>query len=628
MMYNQKEFPQLMQTAGKITILTALTGVAVFVVAFLFNAGVTQVQQATATSTASTTLTVLNTPPAFTLNAYEVTESSTTTPTNSGSVVTWRGIGTDSNNAPYFLLICKTTATPTANAASGINNLGTAPPACGGGIGNRWAVSAAASSGVAVTAATTTTEAFAESNAWYAWVCDDDPFNPRCNTTPVQGFSATNSSPFYVNHRPVFTNFSNNGPRDPGTAITFYSTSSDPDSVTAQDRIYLVVCQTNGGINPVTRACNTGGLASSTSFALDNATTSYMLASILRDDTYPAYGYIVDQHAHTATANPRNQNFTVNNVAPTLLSGDISLNGGSNIILTVPGDETTGYTLDFTVRDANSCRNATNNPEIINYRVAIYRSSNSTTTCNGLNATYDANDCYVGGSGGAATTQWNLSCTASTTSCTGPTDDTQLYNCSFPLWFIADPTDAGPNTPAAYSTTDWRAAVMGFDDDGATSQLIVGGSPVELISFTALDLITAQIPYGSLEPGENTGTLSASTTVESVGNTGLDQQVTGESMCQSYTVGNECEPSATSTIAEINQKFSSSSVGYSLASAVTLSSTTNKEVELNVNKSISTTTPFDGTTYWGIGVPGSITYSGVYQGLNSFIARTAEALDW
>ena len=629
-MYKQTEFPKLMQTAGKISILTALVGVMVFVVAFLFDAGTKELHQASAAGTATTSLTVLNTPPAFSLNAYEVTDSSTSTPTNSGTAVQWRAVGTDSNAAPYFLLVCKTNASPTPAAASGINNLGTAAPNCGGGTTNRWAVSAGTASGVAVTVSTTTTEGFVETNNWYAWVCDDDPFNPRCNNVPVQGPTSTAafSSPFYVNHRPTFTNFYNNGPKNPGQAISFYSTSTDPDTVTARDRIYLVVCQTNGGINATTRTCNTGGLASSTSIALDNATSTYTLAAIVRDDAYPAYGYIVDQHGHTASANPRNQNFTVNSVAPTLLGGDITLNGGSNITLTVPANETTGFTLDFTVRDANSCKTAANTSEITDYRVALYRSSYGTTTCSGLAAAYNANYCYAGGNGGVSTGKWNLSCTASTTSCTGPTDDTQLYNCTFPLWFVADPTDAGPQTPAAFAADTWKAAVRGTDDDGASSALVAGTIGVELISFTALDLITAQIPYGSLEPGNNNASLSASTTVKSVGNTGLDQQVTGESMCSTYSVSNECRASATSTIAETNQKFSSSSVGYTNAAAVRLSSTTAKEVELNVPKTTSTTTPNRGYTYWGIGVPGTITYSGVYQGLNSFIAKVAEAADW
>jgi hypothetical protein len=172
--------------------------------------------------------------------------------------------------------------------------------------------------------------------------------------------------------------------------------------------------------------------------------------------------------------------------------------------------------------------------------------------------------------------------------------------------------------------------VQAKDDDLAWSSLQDGSIAVELISFTALDLITAQIPYGSLEPGQTSGggILTATTTVYSVGNTGLDQKVSGESMCSTFAIGNECIVSSTSTVPEYVQKFSSSTLSYASGAALTLSSTTIKEVELNVNKTTSTSTYESGDTYFGIQVPVAITLAGVYRGLNYFDAKVAEALDW
>ena len=629
-----------MQTAGKITVLTALTGMMVFVVAFLFDAGSHQLgRMVNATSTASTTLTVLNTPPAFTQNPYEVIESSTSTPTNSGSVQQWRATAVDSNGAPYFLLVCKSNS-PAPVAINSTTTLGTAKPNCGAGV-TRWGVSASTVSGAVSTVSTTTLQAgqFSTSspNVWYAWVCDDDPINARCNTTGLQGTgNSATSSPFMINSRPVLTSFNNNGPTNPGAAITFTSVSSDPDALGGQDNIYLVVCENNSGINATTRVCTSGTtLATTTGSMTDNATALRTLAAIMQDQAYVAYGYIVDQHAHLATANSINQNYTVNNVAPTLLTGDISLNGGSNLILSVPANETTGYSLAFTVRDANSCDavGGVAADEITAYRVAVYRSltgTYSTSTCTGLSATYNANRCYVGGEGGVPNTVWNLGCTASSTSCTGATDDTILYSCTFPLWFIADPTDAGPNTPATYASSVWVAAVQAKDDDLAWSSLQNGSIAVELISFTALDLITAQIPYGSLEPGQTSGggILRATTTVYSVGNTGLDQMVSGESMCGTFAIGNKCRVSATSTVPAFAQKFSSSTLSYASGAALILSSSTSREVELNVQKTISTSTYNSGNTYFGIAVPAAITLAGVYRGLNYFDAKVAEAINW
>lgn len=626
MTYNHEELPGYIKTAGKITIVTAISGLVVFMLAFIFDVGTKEFSKVAA-QTASTSLTVLNTPPAFTVNAYEVVESSTSSPTNSGDTITWSAIGTDSNGAPYFLLICSTNASPTANAASGPSNLGTAPPTCGGGI--QWAVSASTTSGALASAATTTLEPgtgqFLEVQNWYAWVCDDDPFNPRCNNIPVQGFSSTNSSPFNVNSRPVFSaNLTNNGPADPGGSITWNSTSTDPDVVGGEDSIYLVICNSNTDYNASLNTCPNDFIASTTITVLSDAAATYTLPSIIRDDTYPAYGYIVDEHGHEATANPLQSNFDVNNVAPVVLGGDITLNGGSDITLTVPGGETTGFTLDFTVTDANSCLNAASTSEITSYVVSIFRSSYGTTTCDGTSGSYDPNYCYPSG---VATTTWNLSCSQSST-CPSPLVDQQDFTCTFPLWFVADPTDNVGTTPAAFAADNWSVGVAGVDDDAATGAQATTSSAVELISFTALDLLTAEIAYGALEPGDNTGTLSASTTVNNVGNTGLDQEVRGDSMCGTYTVPTPCPVSSTSTIPENQQQFASTTLAYNSPLAFSLSSTTDQEVELDVAKTTSTSTPNFDRTYFGIAVPITITLAGSYQGLNTFTAVTAEALDW
>ena len=133
MSYNMQEFSKRLHTAGKITVLTSLIGVMVFAVIFLLNIGAQEFQQVQAQGIATTTLTVLNTPPSWTIDAQEGTESSTSTPTNTDDATTWVATATDSNSAPYFLLICSDGAAPTANAAAGPGSLGTAPPACDSG---------------------------------------------------------------------------------------------------------------------------------------------------------------------------------------------------------------------------------------------------------------------------------------------------------------------------------------------------------------------------------------------------------------------------------------------------------------------------------------------------------------
>ena len=166
MSYNKNNLPQYVETAGKITIITAFTGVLIFAFIFIFNIGKTELEKAEAQGTdrATTTLTVLNTPPVWVVGqeAREEITTSTTTPTNSGSQVSWIGTATDANGAPYFLIICEGSATPTAQLST--TTLGTAPPICASGT--RWAVSTGTVSGQQARAATTTLEGnpFAESN--------------------------------------------------------------------------------------------------------------------------------------------------------------------------------------------------------------------------------------------------------------------------------------------------------------------------------------------------------------------------------------------------------------------------------------------------------------------------------
>ena len=633
MPYNNEVFPRYVRTAGKITVVTAITGLLVFLVALTFDVGTQELSRVSAAGNASTTLIVLNTPPTFSLVAHEATESSTSSPTNSGDEIVWQAIGSDTNNAPYFLLVCSTNASPTANAAADIFSLGTAPPTCSPTSTVQWGVSAATPSDSLATVSTTTTELapFGELNTWYAWVCDDDPTNPRCNNTPVQGYNATNSSPFNVNKRPLFTGFGNDGPVDPGQNITFTSTSSDPDS-NYDNNIFLVVCGSNS-YSTTTNTCSADFLASTTANATDNATATRNLVAPVVDQSYFAYGFIVDEFGHEATANPINVNFSVNNVPPTVVGGDIDLNGGIDINSLIPGLESdpASTTLDFTISDDNSCENSTAGSEITSYVISVFRSSVGTSSCDGSGANYDPNDCYESG---LATTTWNLTC-APTTACVDSSQSAMDYSCTFPLWFLADPTDNAINIPAFLEADTWSAGVAGVDDDYATGTMATTSNPVELESFSALDVLTNAIVYGSIEPGQNSGTLNASSSIVNIGNTGIDQNVQGESMCATFAVGNECPTLATSTIPENEQQFSSTTLAYDPVGPLQpglfeLSSTSATTVNLDVLKTTSTTSAAweQGTTYWGIAVPAAISLSGTYTGLNTFSAVTAEAADW
>jgi hypothetical protein len=633
MLYNKNQMPRYVETAGKITILTALSGVLIFAFIFLLNIGKTELQKVEAQSsgTATTTLTVLNTPPEWVagLEGQEEFGSSTTTPTNSGDQVSWVGTAIDSNGAPYFMIICEGSATPTPTQST--TTLGTAPPRCSSGV--QWAVSTATPSGSRARAATTTNETtFAESNVWYAWACDDDPVSAECSTTFSQGVNATNSSPFNVNRRPVFTAFGNNGPRDPGTTITFLSTSSDLDIVGSDDLLYLIVCETSA-YSTTTNSCLGNTVASSSiSATTSNATTSRILASIMQDANYPAFPFIYDEHGHEASGGAQGVNvqYTVSNVAPTVAGGTISLNGGNNITLSVPGGETTGFTLSFIVADANSCDAVGGGAadEVTGYVASVFRSGIGTSTCNGSAGSYNANNCYPSG---VPLSVWNLACTASSTSCTGATDDTIQFNCSFPLWFIADPTN-GTSTETNFFNNVWSAGVAGVDNNNATGSMATSTSGVELISLVAIDLLTELIAYDQLEPGDAMTNLTASTSMLVLGNTGLNQLLGGDSMCGTYSPTNPCpnnaSSTASSTIRQDNQRYSTTSNQVFGLGAQLQPTSTPATLQIRIPKPTSTSTPTQGITYWGISVPSTISLAGSYTGQNTFTGAVSSPAFW
>ncbi len=622
MTYNKQNLPGYVETAGKITILTALTGILIFAFVFILNIGKTEFTKVEAANgTATTSVTVLNTPPQWRVG-YEAREeipSSTSTPTNSGNAVAWVATADDANNANYYLIVCSTAATPTPAVF--------AAPTCSAGI--TWGVSTSTVSGQESRTSTTTTEAFSTSNPWFAWVCDNDS-QSKCNVASTsQGSNATNSSPFIVNHRPVFTGFTNNGPVDPGATIVFSSTSSDPDSGVLSDLVFLVVCGSTS-YSTTTNACgNADTVASSTVIGMtSNATTSRVLLSILQDANYNAFPYVYDKFGHSATGSATgvNQTFTVRNVAPTVAGGTISLNGGSDITLAVEAGQTTGFPLSFIIADANSCDavGGGNADEITGYVASVFRSGLGTTTCNGSAGSYNNNSCYPSGVG---TTTWNLVCTASTTTCTaGGQDDTELFNCTFPLWFTADPTD-GIASDTPFFAQKWSAGVAGVDNNNATGSMATTSSPVELLSYVAISLQTNLIAYDQLEPGQTMANLTASTSVRAVGNTGINEILSGDSMCGTYSPSNPCKVSATSTIPMGQQHFATSAVAYA-SGAVLQASTSSSTLDIRIPKPIFTATSSVGTTYWGIAVPGTITLAGTYTGQNTFFAVRSPTSTW
>ncbi|MFZ6022616.1 MAG: hypothetical protein ACOYT9_04105 [Patescibacteria group bacterium] len=81
----------------------------------------------------------------------------------------------------------------------------------------------------------------------------------------------------------------------------------------------------------------------------------------------------------------------------------------------------------------------------------------------------------------------------------------------------------------------------------------------------------------------------------------------------------------TDTIPVANQKYGTTAFTYS--SGGTALSTTPVEIELNVLKTTSVGTPATKSLYWGIAIPGSISF-GTYTGTNNITAIKGESNEW
>lgn len=593
---------------GKISLLTTFLGVGVLLLGLLID--IPHANKVARADTATTSVTVLNTPPQWVVDALEVPESSTSSPTNTGSNVTWQGVAFDSSNDDYYLLICKTSATPTANSL--------AAPECAGGSSNRWARSGRVASNATATVSYTTLESDPETNNWYAFICDHNATS-YCNSTYSQG-TGTGTSPFKVNHRPTFTVFSVSSPINPGGIVGWSATSSDPD-VLAGDTVQLFVCR---GQTFTGNDCGTSGTWCSSGASSSDPYCFFYASSTWPDAYYSAYGYIRDNYGHVPSGGQQgaNQRMTVNNVTPSIAGASISLldtDDTGPLTLTVPGTTTPGFEVRFTVTDQNSCRTASSTDEITESFVNVYRSGITSANCD-QSGEYNPNNCYPGSINYGT---WNLNCTASSTSCLGVSDADVIIQCTFPLWFHAESTDGtGISTDPIYFAENWLTSAQAADDNGASSTLVEATSGNELNSFLAYDVATTSISYGGLQPGQSVDPVSKITDLQATGNVGLDQTLYGSDMCPTYPT---CSGNATSTIFVNNQKYATSSVAY--ASAVTLLANPGAESEINVPKS-TTSVPAFRLTYWGILVPGAITLSGDYIGQNTLIGITGESSDW
>ena len=560
--------------------------VAVAISFFLIKSFETRAQD---TETVTTTVTVGNSAPSFTVQPYEDPASTTAAPTAIGASVVFRATATDSNAESYYLLVCSTGSATATNGGA---------PTCAAGA-TTYCTSSLTASGTATSCSYATQSTNPFTNPWYAFVCDANAAAAACSSSSQGTASDGSESPFYVNHTPLFTVISTTpspATVNPGASVKWDATASDPDvpgpiSGTDPSAVRLLVCKTNAMSNGT---C-TGGAwcTSSATGVLDNPSCTYTVPGVSADGQFDAYVFIVDQYnvASTSATQGTNSSFTINNIAPTVTN--VTLNGGNDINLEEA--TTKAVSVTATVTDTNGCSTS----EITNVYAYVYRSGITYNTCSAA-PTSNPNNCYKG----IACTQDAGSCNAGTGAAT--------YTCTVNLQYYADPTDLNTQFPAQ----NWLASIQAIDDDGEdpVAHITTGVEVNSLVAFSVQD----EINYGSLDAGAASDPLKTLVTT-ATGNVGLDQEHSGAAnMCTDYPTCSGGTP-----IPVANQKYALSATTYALATAL---STSAVEVELNIAK-VTSATPTTGTTYWGISIP-SGTVAGTYNGANTITAVKGEIANW
>ncbi len=257
---------------------------------------------------------------------------------------------------------------------------------------------------------------------------------------------------------------------------------------------------------------------------------------------------------------------------------NVSLNGGAAIAL-VPGSTTTVYTTG-TVTDLNGF------DDLTHATATMYRSGV------GAACTPDNNNCYV-----SAAPLCELS------GCSG---NSCSISCSADFYFHADATDAG----SAYEGEEWLAAVEVSDQGGGID---IGSTPtttqIELLTLHALD-VDAAINYGPLAVSSTTGSYNPTTTVQNLGNVPIDIELEGTDLTDG----------GSSFIPASEQLFATSTFTYTACTSCSaLSSTTATDLEVDLTKPTSSSSPVTDVVYWGIEIPYGVA-SNPHQGTNIFYA--------
>lgn len=560
-----------------VTLLASTTAVGL-VFNFDFNLfsgdkNIVSLPKAQAQDTASTTVTVKNANPIISVAPAESPSSTSTTPVNVGDGISFSITATDAESNNFYLIVCSSDNV-TASTTGGT-------PACGD---TTFCTSTATVAGVQATCSyNSVADPGAEIDQWWAFACDDHATEAGCSASSQGAAPQTgdNSSPFYVNHAPIFSSASTTDNfKDPGGTFIVTASTTDSDVAGAPDQIVMEVCSTNSWATSTGCAASSWCIGTSTS---PNVTCSFATTTPAPAGQFSYFVFVKDWH-QMPVASSQSATYTVNNVAPEV--DNVIINGGAIITPTMKGMvEYIASTTSLSVSDDNGCG------DIVAATSTIYWSSATST----YDCSMDDNYCFK---------VTSVNCVADAGTCTSGDDATMGYTCTTSIAFHAQPTD-GIGNPA--SATDWRGSISVRDDDGAFG-VGTSTSGVELITVTAIEVTEIEIPYGSVSGGTSTGDNLATTTIINYGNSPLDSEIEGTDMDKT---------DLTDQIPSDEQKFDLGTVNYTVMTYA-LSSTTPQTIDTLINKPSSQVDVSD-EIYWGINIPGGTT-SGDYEGTNTFTA--------